>query len=163
MAKNFLYEFAVWEPLRSVLVNNANTELAAIDSSLEAFFSFDIPTRVVSSDSPACYLDWEECDLKKSDDDAYCEQSHTFRCDVAVFGSDFRELDLRASQYLLAINRAFDKMTVADFATTSAELNAIRWEVTKRADVGFTKNRETGLFRRDASLILVVQYLEVTS
>lgn len=163
MAKNFLYEFAVWEPLRAVIRNNANTELAAIDSSLEQFFTFDTPTALVSTDSPAVYLDWEDCALQKSDDDSHCTQEHRFRADVVVFGNDFRALDAKASQYLLAINRALDKMTVADFADTSATLSGIAWEVTARSDAGFTRNQTTGLFRRDANLILVIQFMEVTS
>lgn len=162
MPKNFSYEFAIWQNLRTALEAGANTELATIDSTLEGFVRFDTPP-LVGINFPSAYLEWEGCELSKSDDDAYCTQDHEFKAWVSVVGTDWTTLDVIASKYLLALNRVLDKLTAADFATTGATINGFAWEVTARQSVGFSQNRENGLFRRDAYLTLRVQFMEVAT
>lgn len=157
---DYNYALAVLSNIRTVITADTDTELEAIDASLDSIESFTTPLPVVVK-FPAVYVEWAGSKLKKSDDESYCDQEHEFQIGVAVIDSDHHAIAVKVLQYVTAVNRAIDKMTQADLLTaTSTTLSGAAWEVVDHDSSRGLRINDAGVYRRDAYLTLIVQFRE---
>ena len=157
---DYNYALTVLTNIRTVISDNANTELAGVDPDLEGFVSYTTPMLVVLN-FPAVYVEWAGSKLKKSDDESYCHQEHEFQIGIAVVGTDHDTLTEKILQYTVAVTRVLDKMTQNTLiGDRSSVLGGAAWEVIDHDSSRGLRVNDAGIYRRDAYLTLIVQFIE---
>jgi len=151
--------------IQAVLERDVNTRVAALDASLDLFpdedcIGFRTPT-ALAVNFPCLYLEGSQVDLSQSADDSRVDQQHELVISVACVGPDDYTLQSALETYVLAIDQALRRMTIGDLTggITSA-VSPAAWEVTQHRYGVLRGTNNNTILRRDAQLILVIQFFE---
>ena len=157
---DYNYALEITGNLRDYVAAHADTEVQAIDSSLDAIKNFTTPIPLVVK-FPAVYVDWAGSKLKRADDDSYCVQEHEFQIGIAVIDKDYDAIADKILKYVAGVSRVIEKMKSADLTNgTSTTLSGAAWEIVDQDSAKGLRWNDAGIYRRDAYLTMIVQVTE---
>lgn len=153
------FQQLILDRVQTVLENDVNTALAAIDGTLAAVVDFNTPTPLLLN-FPGLYLEPDTSAIRQSDDDSYLMELHTLLITLSIVGPDPDTLKVRIVKYVRAIDQVLRSMSVSDLqGAVSSSIRRAAWEVTEHR-YGLLRANENTIYRRDAQLVFTAELLE---
>jgi hypothetical protein len=158
--KDYNYARAIIGNLRTYVAANADTQIQAIDSSLDNIADFTSPLPVLVK-FPGVYVEWAGTKLKHEDDDGSVFEEHEFQIGVSVIDKNYNDIQDKLLKYVAGVSRVLEKLSSADLTGgTSTTLSGAAWEIVDLDSSKGMRISDAGIYRRDAYITFIVQIVE---